>query len=88
MVISKLKKPDFLLDEKQIEQYFCCCVPGRRGEEHLDFCTTHEENNVIDGYAWNLYLIDIDYEEYKRSSNTEKLRKELKTQIIELLKTK
>ena len=85
MKITKIIKPKIELNIQQLEQYFCCCVPGREGKEHLDFCTIHEPNNVINGYAWNSYLTDKDYIEYKKSSFSDEIRLKLKNQIKNII---
>ena len=84
MKITKIIKPKMELSIKQLEEYFCCCVPGREGKEHLDFCLIHEPDNIINGYAWNSYLNDKDYIEYNKKCS-DKTRINIKKQIIKLL---
>lgn len=73
MIISKIVNPKTKLTEDQIKLYF-----WGSGYES-------EEDNVINGIPWILYLTDYDYKEYINSSESDKVRKSLKKQIKEML---
>ena len=56
MKINKIVKPKSVtLTTEQLNQYFCCCIPGREGKPHLDFCTSLEVDNIIDGHVSSSY---------------------------------
>ena len=73
MIISKIVNPKTKLSEDQIKLYF-------QGSGYES-----EEDNVINGIPWILYLTDYDYKEYINSSESDKVRKSLKKQIKEMV---
>lgn len=72
MKISKINKPFAKISEENLNIYF------------LNF---DEPNNIINGYAWFQYLIDIDYKKYI-AKTSDAVRAELKEQIIQILESK
>lgn len=73
MIISKIVNPKTKLSEEQIKLYF-------QGSGYES-----EEDNVINGIPWILYLTDYDYKEYINHPDSDKVRKSLKEQIKSLL---
>lgn len=73
MKISKINKPFVKISEENLNIYF----------SNLD-----EPNNIINGYAWFQYLTDIDYKKYITKPYSDKVRAELKEQIIQILELK
>ena len=73
MKISKINKPFAKISEENLNIYF------------LNF---NEPNNIINGYAWFQYLTDADYKKYSTNKNSDKVRAELKEQIIQILELK
>lgn len=73
MTINRILSPKSKLSESAIELYFK--GSGYEGEE----------DNVIEGCPWVLYLTDEDYKEYISQPQSDLVRKSLKKQIKEIL---
>jgi hypothetical protein len=73
MVITKIVNPKTKLSENQIRVYF-------QGSGYES-----EEDNVINGIPWFLYLTDYDYKEYINNPESDKVRKSLKKQIKDIV---
>jgi hypothetical protein len=73
MIISKILKPKSKLSQTAIDFYF-------KGSGYES-----EEDNVIEGCPWVLYLTDEDYKEYISQPQSDVVRKSLKKQIKEIL---
>lgn len=72
MKINKIKSPKNKIKAYDLCDYFeSCGYPG-------------EKDNMINGYAWTLYLISKDYKDYIKNP-TEEIRTDLKKQIKTLL---
>jgi hypothetical protein len=73
MIITKIKKTKSKLLKEDIDLYF-------KGSGYSE-----EEDNLIDGCPWFLYLTDMDYKEYMSHPRSDLVRKSLKKQIKEIL---
>lgn len=79
-IINSIIKPEIKISDDELELYFKATPYN------------NEENNIIDGYGWHVYLKNHDYKYYLKNisddgiAKSTELRKSLKKQIIKLLK--
>ncbi len=91
--ILHLSTPKTNLTSKEIELYFCHCGPGQRGEKHLSFCNSLNEDNEINGHPFVAYLSRRDYEKYayligQSGDKKDEFLINIKTQIKNILNLK